>query len=141
MTSKYGFRTIPYGVTNWVSIINSNFSKVEEHLHSRFTVTVGASISARKPIYLASDGKWYLADRADAAKRPCLAVTLTAVSAQESVVVARRGVIYFSGVVPGQLAYLGTGDFTLSDPGTNRQIVGYGIMADYLFVNLNGIII
>jgi len=143
LSDLYDLEYIPYGITDWVGAVNADFAKIEANMHTRLLVTLGEACAANQLIKLRSDGYWYKASRLYSARRPAFACLIESGGALSQRRAIRRGPIYVSGgtYTPGGLVYLGvSGAFTQTEPASNKQIVGYAIDAENVYIDLDGIV-
>jgi len=144
-TPLYELESIPYGVIDWTAILNRNFTKIDNAIHSHILITAGEALGVRNLIYMKSDGLWYKAKADGTTTQPALAMCRAAVAVGAQSRALRHGYTgLFYSLLPGQLIYLSTttlGSYTQTKPASNIQVVGFALTEDTAFMNFTGVIL
>ena len=138
LTDKYEFEEIAYGMQGWNGIMQTNFEKIDAHLHTRGQGTCGEDIDTYEAVYWKSDGKIWLA-QADGTAQPCIGIMIEDSLTDELMRFQIAGPstnvawswtvgapIYLDPTTPGAL--------TETPSGSNAQILGYAQSATTLFL-------
>lgn len=142
-TDKYDFEEVSYGTQGWNGILTTNLEKVDDYLHTNLLITLGETVAAKVPIYIASDGKGYKA-QANRVKVPAMGLTIEAGILNDEVRVQRIGPITDVGwtwTVPKPVFLSPTvpGGLTQTRPSLDRmQLMGIPVSATILI--LTGVI-
>lgn len=134
MVEKYEFEDIDYGVSGWTELLNTNFEKVEQDLHTKLPATLGEAVSAYDAGYLHTDGTWYKA-LANITKQPAWGLFIEEGDAAQEIRLQRVGPITNAGWswTPGLPIYLSPstpGGLTQVRPASNvRQYMGVATSA------------
>ncbi len=131
-TPLYELESIDYAVTGWNGIVTANMQKMEAHLHSRFLVTLGETVTAGQAIYLnPDDGKAYKAlAMADGIKQPALGLTVDPGDADEQIRVQRVGLVTGSGFLVGRMYYLSQDTAGALVPAVDLTVTGESFTAE-----------
>lgn len=128
-TDKYELEDMDYSVADKSGIVSANVEKIDDHVHTRLLATLGETVAIYKPVYIASDGKWYQA-KADLDARPAMGLTVEAGILNDQIRVQRVGPIINTGwawVVPDPvfLSWTVSGGLTQTVPPSHkRQLMG-----------------
>jgi len=138
LSTKYELESIAYSTPGWNGIANTNFLKLDDHLHTRGVGTCGETVLTNEAVYWGSDGKIYLA-QADGTKQPCIGLMTEGGLLDEGRVFQIRGPVYDVGWTwtVGGAIYLDPttpGDLTQTPSGSNAQILGYAQSATTIFL-------
>jgi hypothetical protein len=127
-TPIYDLDLLDYGTTGWDVLLNADLQKIETFLTARRLVTLGETIAAYTPVYMASSGK-VLKAQAASTTFPAVGITLDAGVLDDAVRMQRQGLVTnaaWTWTVGGRV-YLSTsvaGGLTQTKPANNEQVVG-----------------
>jgi len=138
VTEKYELEEILTNQQNWNAILQTNFEKVDDHLHTRGVGECGEDCDEFEAVYWKSDGKLWLA-QADGSKQPCIGLMVEDGLTAESKRFQIRGEITnvaWTWTVGGSIYLDPTtpGTLTQTPSGSNAQILGYAQSATTMFI-------
>lgn len=102
--------------------------------------TVGASLTGT-PVYLKSDGKWWVSNATSAGTYPVIGITTTGMNANTSTTILLQGVVRndsWSWTVGGTMYLSATGTLTQTAPSTTGQcvqVVGVALSTTHILFN------
>lgn len=143
-TVLYEFEMFDYGTSGWDGILNTNFEKLEEHLHSRVLGYLGEGVSRGDAVYLKSDGNWYQA-QANGTKQPCMGIAVEQGALGARIRIQKKGPVTYASWTwtRGSVLYLSTtslGGLTQTRPGSNIQAVGIAMTPTRVWMDGNLIV-
>lgn len=136
-TNKYDLHTAEYSVSGWDAILTADMEALDEIINSRVVGQLGETVAAYQPLYLAADGKWYLA-QADGTKQPAQGLAVEGGDADDEVRIYRLGEAENEEWTwtPGPV-YLDAdtaGALTQTRPAQYPQVIGYAVSATVIYL-------
>lgn len=130
-TSEAKFALLDVGTSNWGAVVNAMLTQLDQGLILSFTAE--ENITEFDAVYISSDSKVKKADADDAAKQPCIGISLQTVSVDDSVKVLVLGWIDYDdsahtalGATANDNIYLSAtaGHLTKTPVDAHPQIIG-----------------